>query len=492
MSCLGQNYNPNPTRTWSRFENTCIFATGEGYNPNDLIYIPMLKRFVYAYQLDYELAVLQKGNILQYKKNSSNITKNQKYAQIARGYWTNRTTTWASQTESYTNPNTNMLIRSNYTNITIDGVPTLEPITRCPPVPTNSFAALPSQIGFSGSNSGSSASASSSFVIPPPPPPPPLPDTINNNNNNNNNGVLPPRSDIIPTVVIPVLIIPDGGTLQCNSYQNICSGETYVKPNPRQCNPTSASDVPGPIKYLCYDDSLPTYYPRERRTYTSNNDHYNDGLYIADKTPITVSDVENDITDLKDINLISLVNDINGLIILFLDKKYAELDAIFTPEYLQTISVKIYDLSVKYKIQANYMAIIQFTSHTVQLLYKSSTQSIENLQLKSDLEAATAESERLLGILQDPTKLTAYLAALHHIGLFETQHFNISTTLDINPIDIIYLQVFGAPGQGYSYDLEKEGNITSATKKYPSYPNLSDNDIDDLINQLKFEYNILS
>jgi hypothetical protein len=57
--------------------------------------------------------MLLKGNILQYKKNSSSLTKNQRYTQIAKGMWTNRTKTWATQSATYTNPNTGSLLRVN-------------------------------------------------------------------------------------------------------------------------------------------------------------------------------------------------------------------------------------------------------------------------------------------------------------------------------------------------------------------------------------------
>jgi hypothetical protein len=61
----------------------------------------------------YLLDAYKKGNVLQYKKNSSNLTKNQRYAQIAKGAWTNRTKTWASQTETTSSPNTSWLKNVN-------------------------------------------------------------------------------------------------------------------------------------------------------------------------------------------------------------------------------------------------------------------------------------------------------------------------------------------------------------------------------------------
>ena len=93
-------YLPQPPRAWSRVDNRCTFDSqyNEGYDP--LIF--------------ERVAQLNKGNILQYKKNSSNLTKKQKYSQIAKGLWTNRTKTFATQSDIYTNPNTNSLKRVDY------------------------------------------------------------------------------------------------------------------------------------------------------------------------------------------------------------------------------------------------------------------------------------------------------------------------------------------------------------------------------------------
>ncbi len=94
-------YNPNPPRVWSRVQNRCSTDTADS-------------NVDYA-KIDYDRQMLLKGNILQYKKNSSNLTKNQRYTQIAKGMWTNRTKTWATQSDTYTNPNNSSLLRVNYT-----------------------------------------------------------------------------------------------------------------------------------------------------------------------------------------------------------------------------------------------------------------------------------------------------------------------------------------------------------------------------------------
>jgi hypothetical protein len=54
----------------------------------------------------------RKAEILKYKANSSNITKKQQYANAASNRWiTGRKRSWATQTDTYTNPNTSALQR---------------------------------------------------------------------------------------------------------------------------------------------------------------------------------------------------------------------------------------------------------------------------------------------------------------------------------------------------------------------------------------------
>ena len=92
------SYNPQPPRVWNRVQNVCSTI-----NDN----IPLYNQL--------EKQMLLKGNILQYAKNSLGLTKNQRYSKIAKGQWTNRTKTWATQSDTYTNPNMTSLLRVNYT-----------------------------------------------------------------------------------------------------------------------------------------------------------------------------------------------------------------------------------------------------------------------------------------------------------------------------------------------------------------------------------------
>ena len=79
MSCLGNTYNPNPPSVWSRVRTIC------DYNDPD--------------------NMKHKANILQYKNNSGCLTKQQRYSKIAQGTWTEQKTSWATQTQKYTNSN---------------------------------------------------------------------------------------------------------------------------------------------------------------------------------------------------------------------------------------------------------------------------------------------------------------------------------------------------------------------------------------------------
>lgn len=56
-----------------------------------------------------ELQMRRKAEVLQYKNNSANITKKQKWSQIVRGGSQNKKRGWAIQTDTYTNPNTQYL-----------------------------------------------------------------------------------------------------------------------------------------------------------------------------------------------------------------------------------------------------------------------------------------------------------------------------------------------------------------------------------------------
>ena len=135
MACYNSIYLPQPPRAWSRVQNRCSLETAD--TNNTLVSVPYSNLKVPGSAIGRYLAMLNKGNVLQYKANSSNLTKAQKYSKIANGKWINRNTTWATQSmRGYTNPNTTSLKRTgNVVNIAIDPItgaiigPTTDPVT---------------------------------------------------------------------------------------------------------------------------------------------------------------------------------------------------------------------------------------------------------------------------------------------------------------------------------------------------------------------------
>jgi hypothetical protein len=111
---------PVPSRTWSRVQGPCSLFIDNGSRNNALITIPLTGKVVSRSEIGHELAMLNKGNVLQHKNNSSNLTQKQRYALIAKGKWVNRTTWGTQSANGYTNPNIKNLQRVNYVSIPID------------------------------------------------------------------------------------------------------------------------------------------------------------------------------------------------------------------------------------------------------------------------------------------------------------------------------------------------------------------------------------
>jgi hypothetical protein len=69
--------------------------------------------------------------------------------------------------------------------------------------------------------------------------------------------------------------IPNGGSLICTTIVNPCNNQDVIKKNnPNYCYPTSASNVPGPIKNLCWKNSWQTWYPKQRYFMTSQGNKF--------------------------------------------------------------------------------------------------------------------------------------------------------------------------------------------------------------------------
>jgi hypothetical protein len=201
------NYLPQPPRVWSRVQNQCTYTDDSNY---DSIYVPLVNKTLPPTEALFLDKQLYKGNILQYKGNSSRITKNQKYSQISKGLWCNRTKVYATQSQTYTNPNTTSLQRVNYVDI-----------------PPNQIPGYPNNI-----------SGPYQYNVPNPY------DCSTN-------------------------VIQDGGNLVCNTYVNPCTGQVIQTVSQQQCYPTTCSDVPGKIIDLCWNPKIQTWFPKQR--YFMNN-----------------------------------------------------------------------------------------------------------------------------------------------------------------------------------------------------------------------------
>lgn len=261
MSNKGYNYIPEPPRAWNRFENPCAYFLGNT-SPEQKVYIPFFKESMTQAEYAYRYEMYKKGNILQYKANSSNLTKQQRYSQIARGMWTNRTTTWASQSETYSNPNTQSLKRVNYGTTSADGGPIGPDASLCVlPVINPQYNVLPATV-----TPGSVTPIPDPVIPPIIPPVEPLAPGIAD-------VIMPPYVE--PPPPTPTPLIADGGSLICSIVEDFCTGEIIKNlGGPLQCVSTTASDVPGEPQELCWNDGLPTYYPRERRTYGTSGDKW--------------------------------------------------------------------------------------------------------------------------------------------------------------------------------------------------------------------------
>ena len=225
-------YTPNPPRVWSRVQNQCNYTKDNTYTS---VFIPLTNKTVPLTIANYQERQLYKGNILQYKKNSSNLTKNQKFAQISKGCWANRTKTFATQSQTYSNPNTTGLQRVNYTTF---------------PYPNNIVGA-PNNV-----------SGPFQYNVP-------NPDDCSSNS------------------------VQSGGSLICNKYANPCTGEIIKQTQTITCYPTSCSDVPGQIQDLCWDNRLQTYYPRQRYFMSNSGSKWPEGYKgfvsaIAPAAPVVV------------------------------------------------------------------------------------------------------------------------------------------------------------------------------------------------------------
>lgn len=223
------NYNPQPTKVWTRVQNPCSTTQNNTNFTNNVIYIPLTKQYVTPQQAQFQAQMLQKGNVLQYKSNCANLTKSQKYSRICNGYPLTRKKSYATQSDTYSNPNTASLLRVNYTSF-----PYPNNIVGAPNNPSSSFQSV--QLDCSSN------------------------------------------------------VLKDGGNLVLNTYQNQCSNEiikTASCPN-EICFSTSCSDVPGKPIELCWYPNIQSWYPRTRYIMPNSLNKWPEGYkgFVSAVTPV--------------------------------------------------------------------------------------------------------------------------------------------------------------------------------------------------------------
>ena len=442
MACFAVNgLPPDPPRLWSRAQGSCSEST----NSTGFIYIPETGKYVTIQEYNDIIAMLNKGNVLQYKKNSSNLTKQQRYAQIAKMQWTNRTKTWASQSVTTTIPNTQSLKRVNYDTIYLDnGEPADMPIT-CPnpaaptipsALPTNPNI-RPDSIQINDNQLGINANQCPIYVTPPPGPVVPSRGPYPQLPRRSVNPIIGPTLPFIkpPPGSMPRIVIPNGGQLICNVIQNICTGETYSKSSSRNYNPTSASDVPGPIIELFYNSATqPTYYPRQPGTVFGTNGN----VWPTHKELLSMLQSPINATQPCDSNLTKALaklyqnvgDDLETLFTYFSIGDVGILKEKLTYDVYQNLATLL--LSSRYPVDINYTNVLGIIQISLEGLYQSL------------LLATTQENEiaRLNKLLTDTAS-----GALNGIK-------SLSVSADLNTVALIrpeiklYIQLHGYPANG--------------------------------------------
>ena len=207
-------YNPIPPRVWSRVQNPC----STNINFSSIVFDPLTNKNITQSEANFQAKMISKGNVLQYKNNSSRLTQKQKYSQISNGFWCNRQKCYATQSQTYSNPNTTGLQRINSIEI-------------------------------------------------------PFPNTIVGAPNNISG---PFQYDVPNPYGCPSTSLQDGGGLICGTYQNPCTGIITQQGYEQKCYPSSCSDVPGKLD-LCWDSKIQTWFPRKRYIMTNSGSKWPEG-----------------------------------------------------------------------------------------------------------------------------------------------------------------------------------------------------------------------
>jgi len=90
--------------------------------------------------------------------------------------------------------------------------------------------------------------------------------------------IIGPTLEPLTCPLIPInskpLVIQDGGVLICSVQEDVCTGNTKSTISQKICNPTTDSDVPGPIQDLCWNNGTQTWFPRQRYIMTNSGNKF--------------------------------------------------------------------------------------------------------------------------------------------------------------------------------------------------------------------------
>lgn len=211
-------YLPQPPRAWSRVQNDCTYPPQVG-DPVQLIADNAF------------LQMMRKGNVLQHKHNSWRMSRREAYSRMARGFnGPLRNQTFATQSETYTDPNIRRWARV--------GARTIPYPNDAPGEPNN--PAGPYAIIYNQYCDTLDLVDGGTLVCTPNPTDPcaPFADTSTSNYDDNDNN----NNRITQLAVV--------------------------------CAPSTASDVPGPAVSLCWAPALDSWFPRERRQMSNSTNKF--------------------------------------------------------------------------------------------------------------------------------------------------------------------------------------------------------------------------
>ena len=306
------DYLPIPARVWSRVQNPCVY----NLLPSNVrtAYIPLTNQTVSLARANYQEKLLYKGNILQHKKNSFPMSKKQKYTQIAKGLGPNRKKVYATQSQTYTNPNTTGLLRVNYSEI---------------PFP-NEIVGAPNNI-----------SGPYQYNVPNP-------------------------------FDCPTNSLQDGGNLVCGTYTNPCTGEIIESSvvSADIYNPSYCSDVPGAPIELYWNKKVQSWFPRQRYTMNNSGDKWPQGYKglvsaVRPKPPVISLVYETD--DIIEISWAVVTSDclpISSFNVYINNTFYINIKNTRDKLYLQTIDKNFVRDLLGNKLTDNYDFNIHITSLT--------------------------------------------------------------------------------------------------------------------------------